>query len=172
MAVLTQVLILVAYLTFAIGSVVLAVVDIRQKRLPDRIVLPTLGLVTVLLAAGAAVAGEWWRLTLALAVSAGLFLLYLLLAFAGAGALGGGDVKLAALIGLVLGFAGWDAVLVGVLAGFVLGAIGGFVVLWGARRGRRRSALPLGPFMLAGAWFGLILTLLIPVERFGGAPMF
>jgi leader peptidase (prepilin peptidase)/N-methyltransferase len=73
-----------------------------------------------------------------------------------------GDVKLAPALGLYLGYLGWEAVLVGILAGFVLGALAAIVILVRdvvARRpvgGALRRALPFGPFLLLGTLVGLL----------------
>ncbi|BDZ45117.1 hypothetical protein GCM10025866_10260 [Naasia aerilata] len=69
--------------------------------------------------------------------------------------MGMGDVKLAGVLGLFLGFLGPAPLLVGIFAAFLLGGIAGIVVLV-ARRGTRRTALPFGPWMLAGAWIGIL----------------
>jgi leader peptidase (prepilin peptidase)/N-methyltransferase len=64
--------------------------------------------------------------------------------------MGFGDVKLAGVIGLVLGYLSWSAVVIGAFTGFFLGAVvGGIVLATGA--GTRKTALPFGPFMVAGA---------------------
>mgnify|MGYP006193708693 FL=1 len=79
----------------------------------------------------------------------------------GPSGLGMGDVKLAPALGLYLGYLGWNAVLVGIIAGFVLGALAALVVLVrdaAARKplaGALRTALPFGPFLLAGTLVGL-----------------
>ena len=52
---------------------------------------------------------------------------------------------------MALGWWSWDAVLWGTLAGFVLSAVVSLVLL-ALRRASLRTALPFGPFMLAGAW--------------------
>jgi leader peptidase (prepilin peptidase)/N-methyltransferase len=85
----------------------------------------------------------------------GTFLLYLVLALAVPGGMGFGDVKLAGVVGLFLGFLGWVPLFVGVFAAFVLGGVFG-VVLMTFRRAGRRSAIPFGPWMLAGAWVGAV----------------
>jgi leader peptidase (prepilin peptidase)/N-methyltransferase len=59
-------------------------------------------------------------------------------------------VKLAGIIGMVLGFLSWRALVIGGFAGFLLGALVGIAVM-AARKGDRRTALPFGPFMVAGA---------------------
>jgi len=63
--------------------------------------------------------------------------------------MGFGDVRLAGLIGGVLGFLSWAALVIGAFAGFFLGAVVG-VAMMASRRGDRKTALPFGPFMLAG----------------------
>lgn len=57
------------------------------------------------------------------------------------------DAKLAACIGLALGWTSWQALLAGTFAGFALAAIYGCVLL-SAHRATRTSQLPLGPFIL------------------------
>jgi leader peptidase (prepilin peptidase)/N-methyltransferase len=146
-----------AYLYLAAVSVALALIDIDVRRLPNAIVLPSY-LVGALLLVPPAVAGaDWWPLGRGLLAMVVLGGLYLALATAYRGGMGLGDVKLAALLGLYLGWLGWTPVLVGTFAGFLLG--GGFgVVLLAARRADRRTAVPFGPFMLAGALLALFLA--------------
>jgi leader peptidase (prepilin peptidase)/N-methyltransferase len=69
--------------------------------------------------------------------------------------MGMGDVKLSGPLGALLGWVSWDATLWGTLIGFVLAAVTG-VALMVARRAGRKTALPFGPFMLAGAWIALL----------------
>lgn len=70
--------------------------------------------------------------------------------------MGFGDVKLAVGAGAVLGWYGWPTVLLGAFAGFLLGALYGAALLV-ARRAYRKTAVPFGPFLLAGALAGLLL---------------
>ncbi|MFF5299173.1 hypothetical protein ACFY5F_07410 [Streptomyces sp. NPDC013161] len=70
----------------------------------------------------------------------------------GGGGLGLGEVKLAVGAGVVLGWYGWPTVMVGAFAGFLLRALYGGVL---ARRGR--ADVPFGPFLLAGAFLGLLV---------------
>lgn len=71
------------------------------------------------------------------------------------GGLGDGDVRLAGLIGLALGYWGWALVVLGLSLGFVLG--GCFAVLAIATgRASLRSHIPFGPFMLGGALVALV----------------
>jgi len=72
------------------------------------------------------------------------------------GGLGLGEVKLAVGAGVVLGWYGWPTVMLGAFAGFLLRAIYG---AFAARRRRdgRGVVVPFGPFLLAGAFLGLLV---------------
>ncbi len=139
-----------AFLVLAVAGVLLAVVDLRHRLLPDRVVLPSIALVAALLALAAAADGAWPDLLRALLGAAALFAGFLVLALVAPGQLGMGDVKLAALIGLPLGWLGWPAVLLGALAAFLVQAVAALALL-AARRVTLRSSLPFGPAMLLGA---------------------
>jgi leader peptidase (prepilin peptidase)/N-methyltransferase len=74
----------------------------------------------------------------------------------GGGGLGLGEVKLAVAAGAVLGWYGWPTVMLGALAGFLLRAVyGGFAAR--RRRDGRAIVVPFGPFLLAGAFLGLLV---------------
>jgi leader peptidase (prepilin peptidase)/N-methyltransferase len=147
-----------AFLVLVAACLLLVLVDARHQLLPDRVVLPALGAGVLLLSGAAAATGDWSTLLRALAVAAVLFVVYLALALASPGGLGMGDVKLAALLGLYLGWLGWDAVLLGALAGFVVQAVVALVLL-AARRVGRADALPFGPAMVVGAAWAMSLPL-------------
>ncbi|MGY1603477.1 prepilin peptidase [Geodermatophilus sp. SYSU D00815] len=139
-----------AFLAVAAVGVLLAVVDLRHRLLPDRVVVPALAGCLVLLTAAAALGGEWPRLLRAVLGAAALFAVFLALALVSPGGMGMGDVKLAALLGLPLGWLGWGAVVLGAAAGFLVQAALALVLLATGRVGPR-GELPFGPAMLAGA---------------------
>lgn len=143
-----------AYLWLAAVTVALAIIDVETHRLPDRIVLPTMAVMTVLLTAAAAVDGDWGRLVRALIGAAALFAFYLLLALVRPDGMGMGDVKLAAVLGLALSWAGWGPLVVGAFAAFVLGGVFGIALVVSGRAGRS-TGIPFGPWMLVGAWIGI-----------------
>jgi leader peptidase (prepilin peptidase)/N-methyltransferase len=84
-----------------------------------------------------------------------LFGFFFLVAFAAPGAMGFGDVKLAGVVGGVTAYLSWGALFTAAFGAFLLGALAG-VLLIAARRARRRTAVPFGPFMLIGAWASIL----------------
>ncbi|WP_426119041.1 prepilin peptidase [Kocuria sp. LHG3120] len=144
-----------AYLFFAAVAVVLTVIDLRHHLLPNAVVLPALGIGFVLLALAATGENAWGALLRAVLGALALFVLYLVLALISPAGLGMGDVKLAAVLGLFLGFQGWGALFVGAVLASVVGMVVGFAVL-ASRRGGLRSDVPFGPSMLAGALVAVV----------------
>lgn len=133
---------------FAGVLVVLSVIDLRTRRLPNRIVLPAAGLV---LAAQIAIAPDRWLEWILGALGAFSFLL--VAALINPKGMGMGDVKLALLLGAALGWAVAPALFIGLaaaaLAGLALIARGG----WAARK----ATVPLGPFLALGGLVALFL---------------
>jgi leader peptidase (prepilin peptidase)/N-methyltransferase len=120
--------------------VALSVTDLEQRLIPNRIVLPA---AAVVLAAQTALRpGPEWAVG---ALGAGGFLLAAALAYPAG--LGMGDVKLALLLGAMLGRTVPLALLVGLLASSFLALA--LFIRHGARA--RKIAIPLGPFLAIGA---------------------
>ncbi len=150
------VVVLTHLVLLAIG-VWLLIIDARTHRLPNRIVLPTLGGALVLVIIDAVVAGAGWPLVRALG---GLLILggfYAVMRAASRGGIGGGDVKLAAVIGLVLGWHGWQELSVGAASAFVLAALYA-LALMALRRANRSTRIAFGPWMIIGAMIGVTLA--------------
>ena len=124
-------------------AVVLTATDLRHRLLPNAVTLPAYPVVLALLGA-AAFAGPGPQLAIrAAAAGAVLFAVHAAVHLAAPGQLGAGDVKLAGIVGAVLGAVSWSAVLAGpVIAAVLTAAL--------AAAGRRRSA-PHGPGLLAAA---------------------
>ncbi|MCU1606732.1 MAG: Peptidase prepilin type [Modestobacter sp.] len=148
---------LAAWLWFALIGLLLAVVDLREKLLPNRVLVPGTAITALLLAVVAAVEGTWADLVRALIAAAVSFAVLLAMAVAAPAGLGMGDAKLAGLLGLVLGWLGWPSVLFGFLLGFVAQAVVG-LTLMALRRAGRRTELPFGPALLAGALVAALLA--------------
>lgn len=146
--------VVLAGVVLAVGLTFLAAVDLRAHRLPDVLVAITTTAVGALLVVAAAVGGTWGSLEEAVATAVGSLLVYLVLAVAG---LGLGDLKLAGLLGLWLGWFGWEHALAGALAGFLLGGVWA-VVLLVARRAHRKTPIAFGPWMILGGAVATVLA--------------
>ena len=145
---------LIAFLYLAAISIALALIDLDTHRLPNVIVLPAYAVGAILLLASSLLAGDPETLLRAAIGAVGLFGLYFIMAIAYPGGMGFGDVKLAGVIGLFLAWLGWGAFAVGAFAAFILGGVFGVALLL-ARRAGRKSRIPFGPWMIAGAWVGV-----------------
>jgi leader peptidase (prepilin peptidase)/N-methyltransferase len=143
-----------AFLYLAAVGVALALIDLDTKKLPDRLTLPSYAVGVVLLGGAALAEGEWWLLARALIGMAALYGFYFLLAVIYPAGMGFGDVKLAGVLGLHLGYLGWSAVVVGGALGFFLGGVFGAVAM-AMRRASRKTMVPYGPFMILGAFLGI-----------------
>lgn len=136
--------------------VALAVIDWHTFLLPSRIVLPAHAAVILL-------AGVVWlmdretdpllRALIGMVVVRSVFWVLWLIRSSG---MGFGDVRLAALLGFVLGHLGWGELVVGVYSGFLVFGLPGLAIAV-VRRNRQllRTAFPFGPFMLTGALVGI-----------------
>jgi leader peptidase (prepilin peptidase)/N-methyltransferase len=150
-----------AYLALALACVALVVVDLDSKLLPNRITYPALGLVAVLLLAASLAEHAPGRMARALAAAAVAAGLLLALAVISPGGMGLGDVKFALVLGLALGWLGWEAVLAGLLGAFLLGGVAALVALLALRAGRR-TQLPFGPWLALGAILAVLAAAPLP----------
>jgi leader peptidase (prepilin peptidase)/N-methyltransferase len=146
-------IVLGAFQFLAAASIALAAIDLETRRLPNAIVAPVAAVGAVAVLAAAALTGDWAAL-LGAAVG-GLVLGGFdgVPALVRPGSMGMGDVKLAAVLGLYLGWLGVETWLVGVIAGFLISGIVGVTLLAAGRRG---TTIALGPWLLAGAWIGIL----------------
>jgi leader peptidase (prepilin peptidase)/N-methyltransferase len=154
-----------AYLYLGAVSAVLTLIDIDVHRLPDLIVLPSYPIVFVLLLVPTVVTGQWGALLRAVLAGLVLFVGYLVLALVspGGAGLGLGDVKLAGVLGLLLGWLGWSPAIVSVPAAFLVGGVIALLLLV-TRRASRKSHIAFGPSMILGAW----VALMFPVQVMTG----
>ena len=139
-----------AYLWVGAIGVAMAYVDLREHRLPDPLSAASLVGGGSLLAVAAAATGALGAYGRAWLAAAAMFAAFLVLAWVRPADLGLGDVKLAGILGLMLGWQGWGVVVVGAFLGFLFGGLAG-VGLMLAGRADRRTAIPFGPLLLLGA---------------------
>ena len=151
-----------AVLAFIFGGVLLAVIDWRVQRLPTKVVYATLAGVGAGLVFAALVQWEWVPLATAVAGGALFANAFFLIWFfttklAGIEVIGFGDVRLAAVLGLLLGWYGLEYVLYGALAGHLLAAVVAVATCIHKRKLHLRYAF--GPPLIVGT---LAVVLLHP----------
>jgi len=146
---------LIAFLPFAWMLVVLSFIDLEHKLLPNVIVLPSIIVMAALLAIAAALGpglDDWVRALLAGAAS---FVAFLALAIISPRGMGMGDVKLAAALGMALGYFSWSRVFVGFFLAFLAGAVGGLLLV-AAKRAGMKAEVPFGPYLALGTLIAIL----------------
>ena len=138
---------------FAIAAALLAalvaitVIDLRYQIIPDSITLP--GVLAGLLASLASHRVSWVESVGGILLGGGLFVAVIVLS---RGGMGGGDLKLGAMLGA---FLGWKALLVALFIAVVLGGVSA-VALLASRKLGRKDAIPFGPFLAVGGAVALL----------------
>ena len=145
----------VVFAAFLWALVVLTVIDLDHKLLPNRVVYPMFVAGWVGLAIDALVrdrSGSLVDAALGAAIFGGFFFLIAMIVPAG---MGGGDVKLAFVLGTFLGYAGGPGVvLVGMFLSFLVGGVLGIAVM-ALGKGGRKTQIPFGPFLALGTALGI-----------------
>jgi leader peptidase (prepilin peptidase)/N-methyltransferase len=151
--------VLAALCLLAVCAIPLAFVDLATRRLPDLLTGPAYLVLAgfLLLATATSATGDWSRLGRAVLGGLAFAGFCLVLFVISPGGIGPGDIKLAASLGTALAWFGWPALVTGALAGFVLGAGYGVALLVGGHASRK-SQIPFGPFMIAGAFLVVLVS--------------
>ena len=144
-----------AFLYLAAVGLALAFIDIDTRRLPNALTLPSYVVGVILLTAAALLEQDTQRLIRAVVGMCVLYALYFLLMVLKPGGMGFGDVKLAGVLGMFLGFLGWGALIVGAFLAFLFGGVGGVALMLRGGAGRK-TRIPFGPYMVAGAIVAVI----------------
>ena len=147
-----------AFCILGAALVALVWIDIREFRLPRAISYAAFRILvhrfvgspsSVALTVAALIEGEPQRIAMA-ALGAGLALVIMVVIYlASRGGMGDGDVRLAPLLGLHLGYLNPGIAPVGLFLGFLIGAVVGVIAMAIGKAGRK-TALPFGPFLAAG----------------------
>lgn len=123
--------------------VIIAVIDYRHRIIPNKLLLVgTTAGVALNLAVGKS---GWLQMLLGFAAGGAVLLV---VTIASKGGMGGGDVKLSAMLGVYLG---WQDTLQTIFLASVLGALAGFGLVL-AGRANRHTAIPFGPFLAVSAF--------------------
>ncbi|MGH8963151.1 MAG: prepilin peptidase [Jatrophihabitantaceae bacterium] len=145
-----------AYLFLVAVGLTLAMIDVDAQRLPNAIVLPSYVVAVSLLMPAGAVYGDWTSAVRALMAMAAMWLMYLVITLAFPGS-GFGNVKLAGLLGIYLGWLSWPTVAVGAFGGLLIAAVAGIFLASAGRRLTIRP-VPLGASMVTAAVLALFCT--------------
>lgn len=145
---------LISVIVFVTGLLALAVIDLEHLKLPKGIVYATLAGVGGVLIVETALSGQWHRLLVAGLCSLSWFVLFFGLNAVSPRYLGFGDVRLASVLGLELGWFGVDYVIFGFFAANLIGAVIGLSLI-AARRMKRDQPVPYGVFLALGAALAL-----------------
>ncbi len=144
-----------AFLVFGAALVAISAVDLEHFIVPNRIVYPALFASVPLLVVAAAVEGEWRSLRDAAVggvLAWGALLVIHLVSPAG---MGFGDVRLAGLIGVHLGWMSLRHVVLGLFLAFLTAAVTGVALIATAVR-TRKDKVPFGPFLALGALMAVL----------------
>ncbi|CAN5690110.1 A24 family peptidase [soil metagenome] len=133
-----------------------SVIDLELYRLLDKITFPVVGASTVLIAAVSLIEGEPDRIVYALAGAAGYFVFLFIPAFLYPKGMGLGDVKLALLMGLFLGWVNPLLCLYALIGASLLGLVAGIILY--VARGRKSAEFPFGPWLALGCVLVLLFS--------------
>lgn len=139
----------------------LGAIDIACLRLPEALVWPSIGVSAVAFVCLGLVTLQWSDTLRAGGGALALGLVYLLLALVPGAQLGLGDVTLAILLGMYLGWLGWGWVVLGGIMPFLVNVPFALWVLI-VRKGGRKAEMPFGPAILIGVYLTVVVTPLFP----------
>lgn len=144
-----------AYCLLCLALVILTDIDLEHRRLPVAVVYPAVLLGGALLVVAAAGVHDWGALLRAAIAGVGATVAFGLIFVVSRGGMGFGDVRLAGLCGMFLGFLGWRFVAVGFLGAALLAGLVAVALIVSGKVGRK-SQVPYGPFLAAGTMIGVL----------------
>jgi leader peptidase (prepilin peptidase) / N-methyltransferase len=135
--------------------VALSVIDWRTRYLPTRLIAPSYVVVGGLAVLAAALGPDWASLRGAAIGWVSAFVLFALLWVLLPGGMGYGDVRLAGVLGMALGWLGFAQLIIGIYTGFLLGGVVGLLLT--RLRVFHHRHTPFGPHMVLGALLGVVV---------------
>ena len=145
-----------AFLVLAAGLIAQSGIDLDTNLLPNRVVYPTLFATAALLLVAGLVDGGTRGLAEAAAGGLIAFAVLYLIHFVSPKGMGFGDVRLAGLVGMAMGWVELPLVGVGLFFAFLLASVVG-VTLMALKRKGRKDRVPFGPFLAAGAVLAVLV---------------
>jgi prepilin signal peptidase PulO-like enzyme (type II secretory pathway) len=149
------------------GFVVIFFMDLKYGLILNKILLPLAGIIAIYL-----FIFNSSSLIINLACGVLAFLFFLIITFGfkiirGKDGMGGGDIKLAFVLGLFLGF---PNIIVSLYLAFLTGTIVGIILILWKKKNLKSASLPFGPFLILGAliclfWGNLILPIFLQLVR-------
>jgi leader peptidase (prepilin peptidase) / N-methyltransferase len=146
---------LAAYAVLGVALVAISAVDLERSIIPNRIVYPTLAAMVPLLVLASAVDHRWGSLARAAVAGAVAFAVFLVVHLAAPRGMGFGDVRLAGVVGVATGWLGYGHAFVAFLAAFALASVVGLGLMAVTGAGRK-TRIPFGPFLAAGAVIAVV----------------
>ena len=145
-----------AYAYLLALSIVLTIIDIRHKVLPNLLTLTGYPIMLALLAIPALSGEEWQAWTRAATGSAVTLGVFTVMALLASHSFGMGDAKLAGVLAMPLTWSSWTHTVVAMAGAFLLSALIS-VILLSSRRVNRYSLIPFGPFLIASTWLVTVI---------------
>ncbi len=139
-----------AFCVFFASLLAISMIDLDHFIIPNRVIYPTLAVTIPMLVVAAAADGTWSHLRNAAVGGVAGFAALFVIHFISPRGMGFGDVRLAGVIGMMLGWPGLRYLFLGLFLGFLLAAVIGLALI-AARLRTRKDAVPFGPFMATGA---------------------
>lgn len=139
-----------AILIFMASLLALAAIDLEHMVLPKKVIYPSFAGMIIILVGAAGIDHEWHRLVVAGICAVSWFLLFFLLNLISPRALGFGDVRLAPMLGLGLGWFGIRYVILGFFLANLVGALIGITLIV-MKKLKRNQPVPYGVFLAIGA---------------------
>ena len=144
-----------AYLAFIAATLGLSLIDLDHQLLPNRVLFPSTGIFAALLLVGGLVDAGMGDLLRAALAGVTYFAFLLVVAIVARGGFGMGDVKLAFLLGLAMGFRSWGSLVVGIILAILLGGVASGLLLLFGRKGRK-AKFAYGPYLVLGSWVAVV----------------
>lgn len=136
-----------AYAILSCFLLVIFIYDLKHYLILDRVVLPAM---VIAFFANLYLGFGFWNLALGAVLGSGFFALQF---FVSKGKwVGGGDIRLGALMGLMLG---WKFLLVALFIAYFIGAVFG-IILMALKQKKMSSAIPFGPFLTGATFIALL----------------